>query len=109
MEISGTNFYFTGTVYRCFLVTYFYTHKVLAAEPGGGMSSADEGRFIEKFGSYLQLHSCLSFAASVRDESAIAHLLNVADYDPNHRDAAREIQKSNEMLFYDTVSALFFV
>ena len=70
------------------------------------MSSADEERFIEKFGSYLQLHSCLSFAASVRDESAIAHLLNVAEYDPSYRDAVREIQKSNDMLFYDTVSAL---
>jgi hypothetical protein len=70
------------------------------------MSSVGEGRFVEKFGSYLQLHSCLSFAASVRDESAIAHLLQVAEHDPSHRDAVREIQKSNDMLFYDTVSVL---
>jgi hypothetical protein len=70
------------------------------------MSSVGEGRFVEKFGSYLQLHSCLSFAASVRDESAIAHLLQAAEHDPSHRDAVREIQKSNDMLFYDTVSVL---
>ena len=40
---------------------------------------------------------------SIRDESAITLILDIAKYDPNHQDAVKEIQKSNDSLFYDSV------
>lgn len=86
----------------CFLVTYFYTKKLLSTESNGVPSSVDATTFVEEYGAYLQIHSCITFAAAVKDESAIADLLKAASYDPNHRDAVKEIQKSNELLFYDS-------
>lgn len=64
----------------------------------------DADEFVAAYGSYLELHSCLTFAGSMGDESAIAALLKAADNDPTHRDAVKEIQKSNDFLFYDSVS-----
>jgi hypothetical protein len=52
------------------------------------------------------MHSCLSFAASRKDEVAITHLLRAAKYDPVHTDAIREIRKSRNLVFYDSVSSL---
>jgi hypothetical protein len=42
----------------------------------------------------------------VKDEVAISLILKAARNDPNHRDALKEIQKSNDLLFYDQVSAV---
>ena len=39
----------------------------------------------------------------MKDESAIALILKAAKYDPNHQDAVKEIQKSNNSLFYESV------
>lgn len=72
----------------------------------GNGEATDEGIFVDKYGSYLQMHSCLSFAASRKDEVAIMHLLKAAKYDPSHADAVREIKKSKNLVFYDSVSSL---
>ena len=63
----------------------------------------DEEKFVATYGAYLQMHSCLTLAAALKDESAITHLLKAAEHDPNHRDAVKEILKSNDLLFYDSV------
>jgi hypothetical protein len=61
--------------------------------------------FVEKYGSYLHIHSCLVFASSIGDESAIAALLKAASNDPTHKEAVKEIEKSNDLMFYDSVSS----
>ena len=67
--------------------------------------------FVETYGAYLQIQTCLSAAASVKDEVAISAILKAARNDPCHQDATREIYKSNSngLLFYDSVSVYLFV
>lgn len=64
--------------------------------------------FIERYGAYLQIQSCLSFASLLKDETATTLILEVAKYDPNHRDAYKEMQNANRSLFYDQVSSKLF-
>jgi hypothetical protein len=86
----------------CFLVTYFFMQKIVGCVDNG--EATDEGIFVDKYGAYLQMHACLSFAASRKDEVSIVHLLKAAKYDPLHTDVMREIQKSKNLVFYDSVS-----
>ena len=96
-------------------MTFYFTQKLLTQyetteseneDVTISRSSLDEEviAFIQKYGSYLQIHSCLSFSAAVKAEAAIAELLTVASYDPSHRDAIIEIKKANTLTFYDSVS-----
>lgn len=77
---------------------------MLNDDHGGGRPSIDPVDFVETYGSYLRIHSCLAFASSIGDESAIAALLKAASHDPTHKEAVKEIEKSNNLLFYDSVS-----
>jgi hypothetical protein len=77
-------------------------HKIVGCVDNG--DAADEGIFVDKYGAYLQMHSCLSFAASRKDKVAIMQLLKAAKYDPMHADTIREINKSKTFVFYDSVS-----
>ena len=94
----------------CFLVTYYFTEKLLAQYPIGvqseeNSSTVDEEAvaFVKKYGAYLQLHSCLSSSAAVKAEAPIQEILLLANHDPSHRDAVKEIQRANKIIFYDTV------
>jgi hypothetical protein len=64
--------------------------------------------FAQKFGTYLQIHSCLAFSASVEADKAVDELLIVARHDPSHQDAIKEIQKAKDLTFYDAVSCFWF-
>ncbi len=44
------------------------------------------------------------FSANVQANQAIDALLDVAQYDPSHRDAVKEFHKANDMTFYEAVS-----
>jgi hypothetical protein len=59
--------------------------------------------FLQKFGTYLQIHSCLVFSAQVEADKAIDQLLEVARFDPLHREATKELAKASDLTFYDTV------
>lgn len=69
--------------------------------------NAELTEFIQKYGTYLQIHSCLSFAAKVEADTAVAELLGVASHDPSHREAMKEIRKADDLTFYDVVSAIY--
>ncbi|KAG7346813.1 hypothetical protein IV203_005882 [Nitzschia inconspicua] len=86
----------------CFLVTYFFTHQIVG---GGGTIEqiAEKGKFIDRYGAYLQMHTCLSFASFVKDEVAITYLLKVAKFDPNHSETIKEIKRSKNLVFYDSL------
>lgn len=60
--------------------------------------------FVQRYGTYLQIHSCLVFSASVHAERAIDSLLEVAQYDPSHLEAMKEFKRANNMTFYEAVS-----
>jgi hypothetical protein len=94
-------------------VTYYFAQKILAGymlpleerEPESiKLVELEAMSFIEQYGSYLQMHTSLSYAALVHAEPVIEQLLLVASNDPSHRDATREIQKGTSLTFYDNVS-----
>jgi hypothetical protein len=87
-------------------VTYFYLHKIIDGGVNGEMTGATEMSFVEKFGAYLQIHTCLTYAANAKDESAIIHLLDAAKHDLTHLEAIKEITKSKDLVFYEPVSCL---
>ena len=99
---------------RCFLVTYYFTQQILTqyskiekdAKSNIERLALDEEAkaFVKKYGAYLQLHSCLSYSAVVKAEAPIGDLLIAASHDPTHRDATKEIQRANALIFYDEVS-----
>jgi hypothetical protein len=97
-------------------VTYYFTQKILAPYSETEKEVVDEDKcskeeevasFVQKYGAYLQIHSCLSYSAAVKAETAISELLVVASHDPSHRDAVKEIQRGKTLIFYDTVSHFY--
>ena len=99
---------------RCFLVTYYFTQKLLGryslidVDKEDDLPSIDKEAvaFVKTYGAYLQIHSCLSSSAAVKAEAPIKEILLLANHDPSHRDAVKEIQKAKSFVFYDTVSCL---
>lgn len=99
--------------FSCFLVTYYFTQQILSrytsclSEADTEIIDQEVATFVQKFGTYLQIHSCLAFSARVEADRAVDELLKVAKHDPLHRDAAKEIQNANDMTFYDVVRNSF--
>ncbi len=93
-------------LHSCFLATYFCTEKIIGSERNKEVGTTNEDSFILSYGAYLQIHTCLSFAAFVKDEAVISELLQVASGDPHHRDTLNDIEKSDKVLYYDSVSRL---
>jgi len=60
--------------------------------------------FLRQYGSYLKLHTCLAYAAVLKAETVIDHLLGIAKYDPRHREVIKQTSKSTAMIFYEPVS-----
>lgn len=91
----------------CFLVTYYFTHQILSMYMGNAQELEldqvdDQVRtFVQKYGTYLQIHSCLVFSASAKAERTIDALLDVAKYDPSHLEAMAEFKRANNMTFYE--------
>ena len=85
---------------------YFCTEKIIGSDRDEGFSTINRNSFVQTYGAYLQIQTCLSFASFVKDKAAISEILKVAKDDPNHRDAMKDIQESNHLLFYDSVSQL---
>uniref|UniRef100_A0A7S4AQ97 Uncharacterized protein n=1 Tax=Pseudo-nitzschia australis TaxID=44445 RepID=A0A7S4AQ97_9STRA len=90
-----------------FLATYYYTQKIIGSDLAHDEDLStimNQKSFVETYGAYLQIQTCLSAAASVKDEVAISAILKAATNDPCHRDAVREIYNSNSngLLFYDS-------
>ena len=85
-------------------------HQILATYMGNAeeleLDQVDDqvDAFVQRYGTYLQIHSCLVFSASVHAEKAIDSLLDVAKFDPSHLDAMREFKIANNMTFYEAVS-----
>ena len=92
--------------HSCFLITYFCTQKIIGSDRNEDLSAIDKKLFIETYGAYLQIQTCLSFASFVKDMAVIYDILRIARDDPSHRDAVKDIQKPGDS-FYDSVSKVF--
>jgi len=59
--------------------------------------------FVEEYGSYLKLHTCLAYSAVVKADSVISSLLDVAKHDPNHKEMMKHTCKPGSLVFYEPV------
>ena len=75
-------------------------------------SSGDEAKaeavvelsdFVLQFGSYLRLHTCLAYAAVLKAPKLIDSLLEVAKYDPRHREVMKQTARPSALVIYDSV------
>lgn len=60
--------------------------------------------FLEKFGSYVKLDTCMAYASALESKSVIDALLRIAKYDPRHKEVVKQLAKSTSLLFYEPVS-----
>tara|TARA_B110001452_G_C15135088_1_gene395360 strand:+ start:553 stop:906 length:354 start_codon:yes stop_codon:yes gene_type:complete len=97
--------YIISRCIRCFLATYYFTQNLIKSDIDESLFPENINAFIEIYGAYLQIHTCLLFAASAEDEIAISLILKIAKHDPTHRHAYKEIQNFSDLLFYDQVSS----
>lgn len=59
--------------------------------------------FVQEYGAYLKMQTCLSYAAVLEAQPVIDALLNVAKYDPRHREVSKQFGKASALVFYDPV------
>lgn len=60
--------------------------------------------FLEEYGSYLRLDTCLTYAAVLKADTVVDLLLSIAKRDPRHREMIKQTTKTTSMLFYEPVS-----
>ena len=89
-------------------MTYYFTQDILTKYSDlqeEERNALDERvtSFVNQYGAYLQIHSCLSFSATVRAQVAITEILKAASHDLTHRDAVKEIRRGKSLTFYEAV------
>lgn len=96
---------------RCFLITFYFIHalltKLITKQDEEVRENVEQEiiPFIETYGSYLKLHTCLAYAAVLKAENVILSLLSLAKHDPRHREVMKHTSKSS-MVFYEPVRFL---
>ena len=60
--------------------------------------------FIDRFGSYLKMHTCLAYAGVLKADEVIRELLNMAKHDPKHKQMTKQLSHSQSLTFYEPVS-----
>lgn len=74
------------------------------------ISQEDEieaAKFIETYGSYLDIHECLVSAGKIRSKLLVEKVVCVAKYDGRHAEALKALRKAKVLLFYEPVSQCF--
>jgi hypothetical protein len=91
----------------CYLTTHYFTQKLLP-KPKKDQASTVEARddcigFVRTFGSYLKLHTCLVHAAAAHADDVVSVLLELARYDPRHKELMKLGVKPHMLVFYEQV------
>ena len=97
----------------CFLTTYYFTQHLLPRLLNRGLT-ADQVKevveelvdFVSQFGSYLRLHTCLAYAAVLKSSRLIDSLLEVAKFDPRHREVMKQTSRPSALVIYDSVCTM---
>eukprot|EP00977_Amphora_coffeiformis_P000912 scaffold190_cov171-Amphora_coffeaeformis.AAC.37 len=95
----------------CFLTTYYFTQHLLPRLLTGGATGKQKSDevlgelvdFVSQFGSYLRLHTCLAYAAVLKSLKLIDSLLEVAKFDPRHREVMKQTSRPSALIIYDSV------
>jgi len=95
----------------CFLVTFYFTQEILPGMlhnalvvKGASKKTFSEGDaldFIESYGAYLKLPMSLAYATFLESTSIVKKLLELAEYDPRHKEARKEISKVQTLVLYE--------
>jgi hypothetical protein len=91
----------------CYLTTHYFTQKLLP-KPKKDQATTVEARddcivFVRTFGSYLKLHTCLVQAAAAHADDVVSVLLELARYDPRHKEFMKLGVKPHMLVFYEQV------
>lgn len=97
---------------RCFLVTFYFTQKLLPKLIKNDLSELPSDNdaldsmivFLGEYGSYLRLHTCMAYAAVLKADTVIDLLLGVAKHDLRHREVMKQTARWNQLVFYEPVS-----
>ena len=98
----------------CFLVTFYFVQKLLPQLESGAVSArSDVGEsaiqsarsFVNEYGAYLRLTTCLSLAVALKLYDIITLLLEMGRHDPQHRESVRRFSRRGALQFYEPVSA----
>jgi hypothetical protein len=111
----------------CFLTTFYFTQQILPQlsrnendedekdycedsndELSGGINRSSSRMqeavdFVQDYGAYLKMQTCLSYAAVLEAQPVIDVLLNVSKYDPRHREVSKQFGRASALVFYDPV------
>jgi hypothetical protein len=95
----------------CFLATYYFTQYLLPrllrkghmSKTALSDASHELGEFVGEYGSYLKLHTCLAYAAVLKSPQLIDSLLEVARFDPRHREVMKQTSRASALVIYDSV------
>ena len=96
----------------CFLTTYYFTQHLLprllpVRDQNANVEILEDiTDFVLQFGSYLRLHTCLAYAAVLKAPTLINSLLEVARFDPRHREVMKQTSRPSALIIYDSVSSL---
>ena len=104
----------------CFLATFYFTHKLLPQLVRESSTNTDSKSrvafneeafrqtkaFINEYGAYLRLHTCIAHAAALRAQDIVKMLLALAKNDPLHRESMRRFSRANSLHFYEPVRSL---
>ena len=94
-----------------FLTTYYFAQHLLPrllpqsreATPEQDDNLKEILEFVSQYGAYLKLHTCLAYAAVLEQKRLIDALLEVAKFDPRHRDVMKQTAKPGALVIYDSV------
>ena len=97
----------------CFLITFYFTQEILPGmgDAGGTWRNTkkwtenDALEFVDTFGTYLKLPMALAYATFLESERVVIKLLELANHDPRHLEALKEISKFNSFILYEPVSS----
>jgi hypothetical protein len=95
----------------CFITTYYFTQHLLprllrkgqASKTARSDTSRELGDFVGEYGAYLKLHTCLAYAAVLKSPQLIDSLLEVARFDPRHREVMKQTSRASALVIYDSV------
>lgn len=85
-------------------MTQYFIHKLLRSRDGEVEDLSLIESFLQTYGSYLQLHESLVQAGAYRNSDVVKLLLDLAKYDPTHKEALKQVSKLSSLFFYETVS-----
>lgn len=93
----------------CFLITFYFTQEILPGMSNisgtwrstNSWTERDALEFVDTYGTYLKLPMALAYASFLKSENVVNKLLELANHDPRHLEALKDISKVNSLILYE--------